>query len=185
VPADAYYGIQTLRAVENYDITGIPLGHYPQFIRALAMVKKACARANHKLGDLDNDIADAIGAACDEIIAGNLHTQFVVDMIQGGAGTSTNMNANTMLTQAINTLTQRCIKGITANRERCRQVVERSIGLVTALNPYIGYENSTRIAKKALDTNRSVAELVLEEKLLTREQLEEILKPERMTAPRV
>ena len=450
VPADAYYGIQTLRAVENYDITGIPLGHYPQFIRALAMVKKACARANHKLGDLDNDIADAICAACDEIIAGNLHTQFVVDMIQGGAGTSTNMNANEvianraleilghsrgeydfihpnnhvnmaqstndvyptairlaillsyepltkamsdlayelkqksvefsdaikmgrtqlqdavpmtlgqefdafrvtvkediqrirnavdlfkeinlgataigtgitakpeysslaieelarisgvelvpaanlveatsdmgafvlfsgvlkrvavkiskicndlrllssgprtgfneinlppmapgssimpgkvnpvipevvnqvafqvigndltvtmaaeagqlqlnvmepviafnifqslkMLTQAINTLTQRCIKGITANRERCRQLVEHSMGLVTALNPYIGYENSTRIAKKALDTNRSVAELVLEEKLLTREQLEEILKPERMTAPRV
>ena len=450
VPADAYYGIQTLRAVENYDITGIPLGHYPQFIRALAMVKKACARANHKLGDLDNEIADAIGAACDEIIAGNLHTQFVVDMIQGGAGTSTNMNANevianraleilghsrgeydfihpnshvnmaqstndvyptairlaillsyepltkamsdlayelkqksvefsdvikmgrtqlqdavpmtlgqefdafrvtvkediqrirnavdlfkeinlgataigtgitakpeysslaieeltrisgvelvpaanlveatsdmgafvlfsgvlkrvavkiskicndlrllssgprtgfneinlppmapgssimpgkvnpvipevvnqvafqvigndlavtmaaeagqlqlnvmepviafnifqslTMLTQAINTLTHRCIKGITANRERCRQLVEHSIGLVTALNPYIGYENSTRIAKKALDMNRSVAELVLEEGLLTREQLEEILKPERMTTPRV
>ena len=90
-----------------------------------------------------------------------------------------------MLTQGINTLTQRCIQGITANRERCRQLVEHSIGLVTALNPYIGYENSTRIAKKALDTNRSVAELVLEEKLLTREQLEEILKPERMTAPRV
>ena len=91
----------------------------------------------------------------------------------------------TMLTQAINTLTHRCIKGITANRERCRQLVEHSIGLVTALNPYIGYENSTRIAKKALDTNRSVAELVLEEGLLTREQLEEILKPERMTGPRM
>jgi len=450
VPADAYYGIQTLRGVENFDITGIPLAHYPQFIRALAMVKKAAAKANHKLGDLAKDIADAICAACDEIIAGNLHNQFVVDMIQGGAGTSTNMNANEvianraleilghsrgeydvihpnnhvnlsqstndvyptairlaillshesltkalselayelkqksvefsdvikmgrtqlqdavpmtlgqefdafrvtmkediqqirnavglfkeinlgataigtginakteysslaieelaqvsgvelvpaanlveatsdmgafvlfsgvlkrvavkiskmcndlrllssgprtgfneinlpamapgssimpgkvnpvipevvnqvafqvigndltvtmaaeagqlqlnvmepviafnifqsikMLTQAINTLTRRCIKGITANRERCRQLVEHSIGLVTALNPYIGYENSTRIAKKALETNRSVAELVLEEGLLSREQLEDILKPERMTSPRV
>jgi aspartate ammonia-lyase len=450
VPADAYYGIQTLRGVENYDITGIPLAHYPQFIRALAMVKKAAAKANHKLGDLPKDIADAIGVACDEIIAGNLHNQFVVDMIQGGAGTSTNMNANEvianraleilghsrgeyevihpnshvnlsqstndvyptairlaillsyepltqaiselayelkqksvefsdvikmgrtqlqdavpmtlgqefdafrmtvkediqrirnavdlfkeinlgataigtgitakpeysslaieelvrisgvelvpaanlveatsdmgafvlfsgvlkrvavkisklcndlrllssgprtgfneinlppmapgssimpgkvnpvipevvnqvafqvigndltvtmgaeagqlqlnvmepviafnifqslkMLTQAINTLTRRCIQGITANRERCRQLVEHSIGLVTALNPYIGYENSTRIAKKALETNRSVAELVLEERLLSREQLEDILKPERMTSPRV
>jgi aspartate ammonia-lyase len=90
-----------------------------------------------------------------------------------------------MLTQAINTLTRRCIQGITANRERCRQLVEHSIGLVTALNPYIGYENSTRIAKKALETNRSVAELVLEEGLLSREQLEDILKPERMTSPRV
>jgi aspartate ammonia-lyase len=450
VPADAYYGIQTLRGVENYDITGIPLGHYPQFIRALAMVKKAAAKANLKLGDLDRDIAGAICAACDEIIAGNLHNQFVVDMIQGGAGTSTNMNANEvianraleilgrsrgeyevihpnnhvnlsqstndvyptairlaiilshepltkamselayelkqksvefsdvikmgrtqlqdavpmtlgqefdafrmtvkediqrirnavdlfkeinlgataigtgitakpeysslsieelsrisgvelvpatnlveatsdmgafvlfsgvlkrvavkiskicndlrllssgprtgfneinlppvapgssimpgkvnpvipevvnqvafqvigndltvtmgaeagqlqlnvmepviafnifqsikMLTQAINTLTRRCIKGITANRERCRHLVEHSIGLVTALNPHIGYENSTRIAKKALETHRSVAELVIEEGLLSPEQLEDILKPERMTSPRV
>jgi aspartate ammonia-lyase len=450
VPEDVYYGIQTLRGVENYDITGIPLAHFPQFIRALAMVKKAAARANQKLGDLDKAIADAICAACDEIIAGNLHNQFVIDMIQGGAGTSTNMNANEVianraleilghargeyqfihpnqhvnmsqstndvyptairlaillgyepltnamselayelkqksvefsgvikmgrtqlqdavpmtlgqefdafrvtvredvqrihnavdlfkeinlgataigtgitakpeysslvieelarisgaelvpaanlveatsdmgafvlfsgvlkrvavkisklcndlrllssgprtgfneinlppmapgssimpgkvnpvipevvnqvafqvigndltvtmaaeagqlqlnvmepviafnifqslkiLTQAINTLTHRCIKGITANRDRCRQLVEHSIGLVTALNPYIGYENSTRIAKKALETNRSVAELVLEEGLLTREQLEDILKPERMTSPRV
>jgi aspartate ammonia-lyase len=450
VPEDVYYGIQTLRGVENYDITGIPLAHFPHFIRALAMVKKAAARANQKLGDLDKGIADAIGAACDEIIAGNLHNQFVIDMIQGGAGTSTNMNANEVianraleilghtrgdyqfihpnqhvnmsqstndvyptairlaillgyepltnamselayelkqksvefsdvikmgrtqlqdavpmtlgqefdafrvtvredvqrihnavdlfkeinlgataigtgitakpeysslvieelarisgtelvpaanlveatsdmgafvlfsgvlkrvavkiskicndlrllssgprtgfneinlppmapgssimpgkvnpvipevvnqvafqvigndltvtmaaeagqlqlnvmepviafnifqslkiLTQAINTLTHRCIKGITANRERCRQLVEHSIGLVTALNPYIGYENSTRIAKKALETKRSVAELVLEEGLLTREQLEDILKPERMTSPRV
>ena len=84
VPADAYYGIQTLRAVENYDITGIPLAHYPHFIKALAMVKKAAARANLKLGDLPKDLADAICAACDEVIAGNLHNQFVVDMIQGG-----------------------------------------------------------------------------------------------------
>jgi len=90
-----------------------------------------------------------------------------------------------MLTQAINTLTLRCIKGITANRERCRQLVEHSIGLVTALNPYIGYENSTRIAKKALETNRSVTELVLEEGLLTREQLDDIMRPERMTSPHV
>lgn len=449
VPADVYYGIQTLRAVENYDITGIPLAHYPHFIKALAMVKKAAARANLKLGDLPKDLADAICAACDEVIAGNLHNQFVVDMIQGGAGTSTNMNANEvianraleifgkargeyqfiqpndhvnmsqstndvyptairlailmgyepvtqamselayelkqksvefsdvikmgrtqlqdavpmtlgqefegfrvtvkediqrihdavklfreinlgataigtgitskpeysslateeltrisgvelvpaanlveatsdmgafvlfsgvlkrvavkiskicndlrllssgprtglneinlppmapgssimpgkvnpvipevmnqvayqvigndlavtmaaeagqlqlnvmepliafnifqslkMLTQGINTLTLRCIKGITANREHCRNLVEHSIGLVTALNPYIGYKNSTRIAKKALDENRSVTELVLEEGLLSREQLDDILKPERMTAPR-
>ena len=89
-----------------------------------------------------------------------------------------------MLTQGINTLTLRCIKGITANREHCRNLVEHSIGLVTALNPYIGYKNSTRIAKKALDENRSVTELVIEEGLLSREQLDDILKPERMTAPR-
>ena len=83
VPADAYFGIQTLRALENYDITGIPLSHFPNFVKALAMVKKAAAKANQKLGDLDKEVGEAIGKACDEIIAGNLHGQFVVDMIQG------------------------------------------------------------------------------------------------------
>ena len=449
VPDDAYYGIQTLRAIENYDITGIHLSLFPNFIKALAMVKKAAAKANQKLGDLDKETGGAICKACDEIIAGNLHNQFVVDMIQGGAGTSTNMNANEvianraleilghkrgeyeiihpnnhvnksqstndayptairlaillsyteltdalaelayelkqksvefsdvikmgrtqlqdavpmtlgqefegfrvtvkediqrikivvklfqeinlgataigtgitakpeysslvieelsrisgvelvqaenlmeatsdmgafvmfssvlkriavkiskicndlrlmssgpraglneinlppmapgssimpgkvnpvipevvnqvayqvigndltvtmaaeagqlqlnvmepviafnisqslkMLSQVINTLTQRCIKGITANREQCRYFVENSIGIVTALNPYIGYENSTRIAKKALDTNRSVWELVLEEGLLNEEELKDLLSPQKMTQPR-
>ncbi len=97
VPGDAYYGIQTLRAVENFPITGIQVGHFPNFVRAFAMVKKAAARANFILGYLNDDIAAAIGAACDEIIGGNLHHHFVVDMIQGGAGTSTNMNANEVI----------------------------------------------------------------------------------------
>ncbi len=450
VPADAYFGIQTLRALENYDITGIPLSHFPNFVKALAMVKKAAAKANQKLGDLENEVAEAICKACDEIIAGNLHGQFVVDMIQGGAGTSTNMNANEvianraleilgrsrgeyeiihpnnhvnksqstndayptairlaillsyseltdaladlayelkqksvefsdvikmgrtqlqdavpmtlgqefdgfrvtvkediqrinvvvqlfreinlgataigtgitakpeysslaieelsriskfelvqaenlmeatsdmgafvmfssvlkrisvkiskicndlrllssgpraglneinlppmapgssimpgkvnpvipevvnqvafqvigndltvtlaaeagqlqlnvmepvlafncfqslrMLIQAVNTLTQRCIKGITANRERCRDYVANSIGIVTALVPHIGYENATRIAKKALETDKSVMDLVLEENLLSHSQLEDILSPQKMTRPRI
>jgi len=97
VPANAYYGIQTVRAQENFRITGIPLAHFPDFVRALAMVKKAAAKANRKLGLLDGAIAEAIATACDEIIAGQLHEQFVVDMIQGGAGTSTNMNANEVI----------------------------------------------------------------------------------------
>jgi aspartate ammonia-lyase len=90
-----------------------------------------------------------------------------------------------ILTQAIKTLTHRCIKGITANRERCRDFVENSIGIVTALNPHIGYENATRVAKKALESNRSVMELVLEEGLLNQDQLEDILSPQQMTRPRV
>ncbi len=450
VPENAYYGIQTLRALENYDITGIPLSHFPKLVKALAMVKKAAARANKKLGDLDPQIADAICDACDEIINGSLHSQFVVDMIQGGAGTSTNMNANEvianraleilghargeyhvvhpnnhvnksqstndayptairlavllsykdlvdamselayelkqksvefsdvikmgrtqlqdavpmtlgqefeayrvtvkediqrirnvvdlfreinlgataigtgitakpeysslvieelsriadiefvpaenlmeatsdmgafvmfssvlkrvavkvskicndlrllssgpraglneinlppmapgssimpgkvnpvipevvnqvafqvigndltvtmaaeagqlqlnvmepviafnifqsvkMLTHAITVLTRRCIQGITANRDRCRHYVEHSIGIVTALVPYIGYENASRIAKHALETDRGVMELVLEEGLLSQAQLEDILSPEKMTRPRM
>jgi aspartate ammonia-lyase len=89
-----------------------------------------------------------------------------------------------MLTKAVSTLTQRCIKGIEANEEQCRSYVDCSIGIVTALNPYIGYENSSRIATKALQTGRGVMELVLEEGLLSREELEKILSPMQMCHPR-
>jgi aspartate ammonia-lyase len=97
IPADAYYGVQTLRAVENFPFSGVSVAHYEHFVRALACVKKAAAQANCELGVLDPKIAHAIEQACDEILAGKLHDQFVVDMIQGGAGTSTNMNANEVI----------------------------------------------------------------------------------------
>ncbi|MGB9912230.1 MAG: cyclic nucleotide-binding domain-containing protein, partial [Candidatus Kapaibacteriota bacterium] len=97
VPYEFYYGIQTLRALENFSITGIPISHFPELIVALAQVKYACALANHHLGLLPTNIKDAIVQACKEIIDGRLHTHFVVDMIQGGAGTSTNMNANEVI----------------------------------------------------------------------------------------
>ncbi|TCO81127.1 aspartate ammonia-lyase [Plasticicumulans lactativorans] len=449
IPNSAYYGVQTLRAQENFRITDITLAHFPNFIRALAMVKKAAAIANQKLGQLSPELSAAICVACDEIIAGRLHDEFVVDMIQGGAGTSTNMNANEvianrglellghrkgeyqylhpnnhvnlsqstndvyptairlglllsyndlvqametlcgdlrckagefggvikmgrtqlqdavpmtlgqefgafattvgedidriremvklfreinmgataigtgintdpdyaplvvaelsqiagvplvladnlveatsdtgafvmfsgtlkrvavkiskicndlrllasgpragfgeinlppmqpgssimpgkvnpvipevvnqvayqvigndlvvtfaaeagqlqlnvmepviafnilqsmrMMTRAMDVLAERCVRGITANEARCRELVENSIGIITALNPYIGYENSTRIAKQALETGRRVADLVLEQGLLSPEQLADILKPEHMTQPR-
>jgi aspartate ammonia-lyase len=448
VPYEFYYGIQTLRALENFSITGIPISHFPELIVALAQVKYACALANHHLGLLPTNIKDAIVQACKEIIDGRLHTHFVVDMIQGGAGTSTNMNANEvianraleimgyefgqyqfchpnnhvnlsqstndvyptslriafiysieklipilkdliesfhqkgrefapilkigrtqlqdavpmtlgqefeafavtleeeiarinqnknllleinlggtaigtginthpqyktlvieylreitglplvlsenlveatqdtgafvmvssalkrlavklskiandlrllssgpraglneinlpkmqpgssimpgkvnpvipevvnqiafkvigndltvtlaaeagqlqlnvfepiiaqsifesieMLRNGINTFNHRCVKGITANEKKCREYVEKSIGLVTALNPYLGYETSTQLAKEALETGKSPYELILEKKLLTKEQLEEILRPENMIKP--
>ncbi len=97
VPSEAYYGVHTLRAVENFDITGITIAVYPELIRALAQVKKAAAQTNLQLGLLDGKIASAICSACDEVIAGKLHKHFVVDVIQGGAGTSTNMNANEVI----------------------------------------------------------------------------------------
>jgi aspartate ammonia-lyase len=97
VPSHAYYGVQTLRAMENFRFSGIQLNHYEHFVRALACVKKAAAQANAELGALDHKIAEAIASACDEVLAGKLHDQFVVDMIQGGAGTSTNMNANEVI----------------------------------------------------------------------------------------
>jgi aspartate ammonia-lyase len=97
VPDSAYYGVHTLRAVENFPVTGIPISHYPDLIRALAQIKMAAALANEELGLLPRAQADAIVAACREIKAGKLHDQFVVDVIQGGAGTSTNMNANEVI----------------------------------------------------------------------------------------
>lgn len=97
VPYEYYYGVQTLRAVENFAISGISLMHFPTLINAIAMVKLAAARANFDLGLLSKPIADAIIQACNEIINGKYHTHFVVDMIQGGAGTSTNMNANEVI----------------------------------------------------------------------------------------
>lgn len=445
VPSEAYFGVQTLRAKENFNITGLSLRAFPALIRALAEVKKAAALANREIGLLTNDVCLPVCQACDEIIAGHWHEQFVVDVIQGGAGTSTNMNANEvianralellgyekgdykrihpnnhvnlgqstndayptavrvailhalptltealaelcgslgkkakefssvvkmgrtqlqdavpmtlgqefeafrvnleedimrlrdasrlflevnlggtaigtgitahpeyrskalrhlnsitglslvssanlieatpdtgsfvlfsgilkrlatklsklcndlrllssgprcglgeinlppmqpgssimpgkvnpvipevvnqvafqvigndltitlaaeagqlqlnvmepvivfnlfqsmqMLPRAIKTLSRLCVSGITANPEVCRRYVENSIGLVTALNPHIGYENSTRIAKEALETGKSVFELVLEHKLISRDRLEELLRPENM-----
>jgi aspartate ammonia-lyase len=97
VPADRYYGIQTLRAYENFAITGIPISSYPTFIESLAMIKKAAAQTNAELGLLDAKLADAISQACDRIIAGQYRDEFIVDVIQGGAGTSTNMNANEVI----------------------------------------------------------------------------------------
>ncbi len=95
IPVEAYYGIQTLRAVENFPITGYPA--HPELIRAIGYVKKAAALANAEVGLLQQDIANYIATACDEIIAGKLHDQFLVDSIQGGAGTSFNMNANEVI----------------------------------------------------------------------------------------
>lgn len=97
IPDSAYYGVQTLRGKENFHITGIPISHASSFITSFGYVKKAAALANRDLDVLEPAIADAICAACDRLIAGELHDQFIVDVIQGGAGTSTNMNANEVI----------------------------------------------------------------------------------------
>jgi aspartate ammonia-lyase len=97
VPSSALYGIQTLRAIENFAISGVELSEFPTLIAAIAAVKEAAAEANRDLGLLDPEIADAIVAACREIRNGRHHDHFQVDMIQGGAGTSTNMNANEVI----------------------------------------------------------------------------------------
>jgi len=97
VPADAYYGVQTARALENFKISGVQLRAYPNFIKGLAMVKLAAARANFETGGFSKEILAGIEGACHEIITGKLHDQFTLDVLQGGAGTSTNMNANEVI----------------------------------------------------------------------------------------
>lgn len=97
VPFEYYYGIQTLRALENFDISGVRLNFFPELVKSLAIVKMAAAKANRDLGLLPADIADAIIRACQEVMDHHFLNHFVVDMIQGGAGTSTNMNANEVI----------------------------------------------------------------------------------------
>ena len=97
IPADAYWGIHTLRAVENFPISGVKIGSSTDLVRALALVKQAAALANRDLGLLAADKAAVIVTACEEVAAGRWQAEFVVDMIQGGAGTSTNMNANEVI----------------------------------------------------------------------------------------
>jgi aspartate ammonia-lyase len=97
VPINAYWGVHTARAVDNFPISGVPIGHYRSLIRALAIVKQAAAQANYELGELSAEINDAISKACKEVADGKFDSEFVVDAIQGGAGTSTNMNANEVI----------------------------------------------------------------------------------------
>jgi aspartate ammonia-lyase len=97
VPDEALYGVQTLRALENFAITGVALREFPELVEALASVKEAAALANGQLGFLTPEVTDLIVRACGEIRAGRHHEHFLVDMIQGGAGTSTNMNANEVI----------------------------------------------------------------------------------------
>ncbi|MHA1934731.1 MAG: aspartate ammonia-lyase [Candidatus Thorarchaeota archaeon] len=104
IPIEAYWGIQTLRAMENFGVSRVSLYAYSTLVKAMAMVKKACTLANQDLGHLSTEFADAIMQACSEIINGELEFEFVVDMLQGGAGTSTNMNVNEVIASRANEL---------------------------------------------------------------------------------
>jgi aspartate ammonia-lyase len=97
IPFDAYYGVQTARALENFQVSGIKTNFYPDYVRAYAIVKLAAARANSEDGRLSKEKLDAIEKACQAVMDGKYHDQFLTDMYQGGAGTSANMNANEVL----------------------------------------------------------------------------------------
>lgn len=97
IPENAYYGVQTARGMENFHISGIPINHYPDLIRAFAMIKLGAARANCELKQFPKEVLTGIEAACYDLIEGKFHDQFTLDVFQGGAGTSTNMNANEVI----------------------------------------------------------------------------------------
>lgn len=97
IPYDAYYGVQTLRALENFQISGVKTNFYPDYVKAYAIVKLAAARANTEVGRMKKDRMDAIEKACQDVMNGKYHDQFLTDLYQGGAGTSANMNANEVL----------------------------------------------------------------------------------------
>ena len=97
IPNNAYYGVQTARALENFPVSGVKTNFYPDYVRAYAMVKLAAARANTDVGRMKKEKLDAIEKACQAIIDGKYHDQFLTDMYQGGAGTSANMNANEVI----------------------------------------------------------------------------------------
>src|SRR6478735_4389047 len=97
IPANAYYGVQTARALENFQISGVAINHYPGFVEAWAIVKLAAARANTEVGAMKPERLAMIEKACQAVMDGKYHDQFLVDWYQGGAGTSTNMNANEVL----------------------------------------------------------------------------------------
>lgn len=97
MPANVYWGIHTLRAINNFPVSGITVSDHPEIIHAYGAVKLACARANRELGGIDAYQAELVDRACSDVIAGKLDDQFPVDVLQGGAGTSTNMNVNEVI----------------------------------------------------------------------------------------
>ena len=141
IPANAFWGIHTLRAIENYPISGVTIGAYPRLIQGLSLVKQAAAMANRDLGLLDGERADAIMAACQDVIAGKLDAEFPVDVIQGGAGTSTNMNANEVI----------------ANR--ALQLLGRPLGDYGFLHP-LNHVNMSQSTNDVYPTAMSVATLL-------------------------
>ena len=140
-------------------------------------------------GKVNPVIPEVVNQVCFKVIGNDLTVTFAAEAgqlqlnVMEPVLTQSIMESIRFLKNAMDTLREKCIDGITANKEVCLNMVKNSIGIVTALNPYIGYKNSTKIAKEALDTGKSVYDLVLEHELLSKEKLDEILAPENMLNP--
>ena len=152
VPKDVYYGVQSLRAAENFPITGLAV--HPEQINSIAEIKKASAITNLEIGLLDKRVADAIVRACDEIAAGRLHEAFIVDPIQGGAGTSLNMNANEVIAnRAIELLGGEKLPKMDVLKEKRRQLAARKKAL------YLEYRKAQQDMRELVAVKGSVDHL--------------------------
>jgi aspartate ammonia-lyase len=150
IPATAYYGVQTARALENFQISGIPINHYPGFVEAWAIVKLAAARANTDVGAMKPETLAAIEKATQAVLNGQYHDQFVVDWYQGGAGTSTNMNANEVLANVA--------LDLTGHQKGDYQIVEPHDDLNMSQSTNDSYPTAIKVAF-LLRNNKLVAEL--------------------------
>lgn len=205
VPDDVYWGINTERSIENFPISGIT--YPPEMPRAIGAVKLAAAQANIELGALDPEIGKLIiQAACELtglplVPAGNLFeiTQSTADFsLVSSALRLFALELNIMLplvahnllrsirilSRASRVLSERCIEGITANRETAERYAGASGAVVTALSPYIGYLPAAEIVKESLQSKRSIREIALERELMEEEKLDQLLDPQAMTGQR-
>ena len=183
IPADAYYGGQTARALENFKLSGVLINHYPGFVEAWAIVKLAAARANADVGAMKPDRLAAIEKATAAIRDGRYHDQFLVDWYQVGAGTSTNMNANEVLANVGLELTGHK-KGeyqFLEPHDDLNMSQSTNDSYPTALNPVLGYDKATELAGEACKSGKGILEIIREKNILTEPQIKELLDPIKLT----
>lgn len=196
VSKTALYGAQSVRAVKNFNITNQKIN--PIMIWSLGAVKKACAQANKEMGDLESDIGNAIISACEEIMEGDHNHEFITDPIQGGAGTSINMNINEVIAnrasqiigEPIGTYLRVHPNDHVNKAQSTNDIIPTSgklttiILMGTSLVKELGYTQVSELTKKALREDRTLRELVLENHLLSESLLNEKWDPQSMIRPR-
>lgn len=167
IPLEAYYGVQTLRAAENFNITGKRM--HKELIISLAQIKKGAALANHHAGLLEDNIKDAIIEACDEIIEGKLHNEFIIDCIQGGAGTSANMNANEVIANRANEI----LGGIKGTYDKVHPNDHVNMGQSTNdVFPTAGKMTALKLIPRALEELRKLYNTLLKKA----EEFDDVIK---------
>jgi fumarate hydratase class II len=176
VPNEVYWGAQIARSLIRFNIGEDRMP--PELIRAIGILKKAAALVNYDLRKLPKEKAELIVAAADEVIAGKLNDHFLLRIWQTGSGTQTNMNANEVIAnRAIE------LAGLEVNRGRIDYFVNRSLMLVTALSPIIGYDKCAKLAHYAHEHDLSLREANRALKFLSDEEFQKVVRPETMTKP--